>query len=215
MPKTPRLLRPGKCRFGQGGCRRCGFRDHRHRQDDAASATAVTGAEPEDPARRLAAQGDPDSPGVFYVTADPWGNNEQNAQIFIHGFNYQQLGYTLRRAAAGHQNYGNYNGLAPQRAVISENAGRAVVSTGAGDLDGFDQQSGWRDRNLHVRSQGQSGLDVAETIGSYGTSRTYARVDEAGPRRKPAPISRVCAPAGPGMGFQWIQAVGSQCQAGP
>jgi hypothetical protein len=95
MPKTPRLLRPGKCRFGQGGCRRCGFRDHRHRQDDAASATAVTGAEPEDPARRLAAQGDPDSPGVFYVTADPWGNNEQNAQIFIHGFNYQQLGYTL------------------------------------------------------------------------------------------------------------------------
>jgi outer membrane receptor protein involved in Fe transport len=25
-------------------------------------------------------------PGVLYVTADPWGNNEQNAQMFVHGF---------------------------------------------------------------------------------------------------------------------------------
>ena len=73
-------------------------------------------------------------PGVLYITADPWGNNEQNAQIFIHGFNFQQLGYTLDGVPLGDQNYGNYNGLSPQRAVISELVGRAVVSTGAGDL---------------------------------------------------------------------------------
>lgn len=73
-------------------------------------------------------------PGVLYITADPWGNNEQNAQIFIHGFNFQQLGYTMDGLPLGDQNYGNYNGLSPQRAVISENVGRVVVTTGAGDL---------------------------------------------------------------------------------
>ena len=31
-------------------------------------------------------------PGVLYITADPWGNNEQNAQIFVHGFAGNQLG---------------------------------------------------------------------------------------------------------------------------
>ncbi|WP_375380275.1 TonB-dependent receptor plug domain-containing protein, partial [uncultured Sphingomonas sp.] len=34
-------------------------------------------------------------PGVTFLTADPWGNNEQNISLFIHGFNQQQLGYTL------------------------------------------------------------------------------------------------------------------------
>ena len=50
-------------------------------------------------------------PGVLYITADPWGTNEQNAQIFIHGFNFQQLGYTMDGIPLGDQNYGNYNGL--------------------------------------------------------------------------------------------------------
>jgi outer membrane receptor protein involved in Fe transport len=73
-------------------------------------------------------------PGVLYITADPWGNNEQNAQIFIHGFAFNQLGYTMDGIPLGDQSYGNYNGLSPQRAVTSENVGRVVVTTGAGDL---------------------------------------------------------------------------------
>jgi hypothetical protein len=70
-------------------------------------------------------------PGVLYITADPWGNNEQNAQLFIHGFSVSQLGYTMDGVPLGDQNYGNFNGLSPQRAVISENVGRTVVATGA------------------------------------------------------------------------------------
>jgi len=58
-------------------------------------------------------------PGVLYITADPWGYNEQNAQIFIHGFAANQLGYTMDGVPLGDQSYGNYNGLSPQRAVIS------------------------------------------------------------------------------------------------
>jgi iron complex outermembrane recepter protein len=73
-------------------------------------------------------------PGVLYITADPWGNNEQNAQIFIHGFAANQLGYTMDGIPLGDQSYGNYNGLSPQRALISENVGRVVVATGAGEL---------------------------------------------------------------------------------
>jgi iron complex outermembrane receptor protein len=73
-------------------------------------------------------------PGVSFQTADPWGNNEQNLSLFIHGFNGQQLGYTMDGVPLGDQQYGNYNGLSPQRAVISENVGSVILSSGAGDL---------------------------------------------------------------------------------
>ena len=40
-------------------------------------------------------------PGVLFETADPWGNNEQNEALFVHGFSTQQLGYTMDNVAAG------------------------------------------------------------------------------------------------------------------
>jgi hypothetical protein len=117
-------------------------------------------------------------PGVLYISADPWGNNEQNAQIFIHGFNYQQLGYTLDGLPLGDQNYGNYNGLSPQRAVISEAVGRVVVSTGAGDLGTASTSNlGGAIETFTADPKAKLGLDLAETVGSYGTSRTYGRLD--------------------------------------
>ena len=72
--------------------------------------------------------------GVNFQSADPWGNNEQNFSLFIHGFSAQQLGYTLDGVPLGDQQYGNYNGLSPQRAVISENLRNVRLSSGAGDL---------------------------------------------------------------------------------
>ncbi|HEV7813699.1 MAG TPA: Plug domain-containing protein, partial [Janthinobacterium sp.] len=47
-------------------------------------------------------------PGVSFQTADPWGNNEQNLSLFVHGFNGQQLGYTMDGVPLGDQQYGNY-----------------------------------------------------------------------------------------------------------
>src|SRR5450830_1111464 len=73
-------------------------------------------------------------PGVSFQTADPWGNNEQNLSLFVHGFSGQQLGYTMDGVPLGDQQYGNYNGLSPQRAVISENVRSVVLSSGAGDV---------------------------------------------------------------------------------
>lgn len=117
-------------------------------------------------------------PGVLYISSDPWGNNEQNAQIFIHGFNFQQLGYTMDGVPLGDQNYGNYNGLSPQRAVISENVGRIVVTTGAGDLGTPSTSNlGGTIDTFSANPLPRLGAQVDETLGSYGTSRTYARID--------------------------------------
>lgn len=117
-------------------------------------------------------------PGVLYITADPWGNNEQNAQIFIHGFNYQQLGYTMDGIPLGDQNYGNYNGLSPQRAVISEDVGRVVVTTGAGDLGTPSTSNlGGTVETFSSDPRQTLGAQVNQTFGSYKTSRTYVRLD--------------------------------------
>jgi iron complex outermembrane receptor protein len=117
-------------------------------------------------------------PGVTYLTADPWGNNEQNISLFIHGFNQQQLGYTLDGVPLGDQQYGNYNGLSPQRAIISENVGRVTLATGAGDLGtpSTSNLGGTIDTFSSDPTQ-EFGLNLAQTLGSYGTQRTFARMD--------------------------------------
>ncbi len=117
-------------------------------------------------------------PGVLYITADPWGNNEQNAQTFIHGFNYQQLGYTMDGVPLGDQSYGNYNGLSPERAVISENVGRVVVTTGAGDLaTASNSNLGGTIETFSSDPSKQFGVTASQTVGSYDTSRSYVRID--------------------------------------
>ena len=117
-------------------------------------------------------------PGVLYITADPWGNNEQNAQIFIHGFNFQQLGYTMDGIPLGDQNYGNYNGLSPQRAVISENVARVVVSAGAGDLATASTNNlGGTIETFSADPGAERALLVNQTVGSNQTSRTFLRAD--------------------------------------
>ncbi|WP_242124278.1 TonB-dependent receptor [Sphingobium sp. Sx8-8] len=117
-------------------------------------------------------------PGVMYVTADPWGNNEQNASLFIHGFSGQQLGHTLDGVPLGDQSYGNFNGLSPQRAIISENVGSVVVATGAAEL-GIASTSnlGGGIENFSSDPREQMGAQINQTLGSYDTSRTFLRLD--------------------------------------
>ena len=117
-------------------------------------------------------------PGVLYITADPWGYNEQNAQIFIHGFAGNQLGYTMDGVPLGDQSYGNYNGLSPQRAVISENVGRVVVSTGAGDLaTPSNSNLGGTVETFSSAPLDKFGIQASQTVGSYDTQRSFVRID--------------------------------------
>jgi outer membrane receptor protein involved in Fe transport len=117
-------------------------------------------------------------PGVTFLTADPWGNNEQNISLFIHGFNQQQLGYTLDGVPLGDQNYGNFNGLSPQRAIISENVGRVTLASGAGDLGTASTSNlGGTIDTFSSDPKAERGAIVSQTFGSYSTFRTYGRVD--------------------------------------
>jgi hypothetical protein len=117
-------------------------------------------------------------PGVSFQTADPWGNNEQNLSLFIHGFNGQQLGYTMDGVPLGDQQYGNYNGLAPQRALTSENVRSVVLSTGAGDLGtpSTSNLGGTIETYSRDPSAGRN-VNVQQTLGSHGTTRTFVRFD--------------------------------------
>jgi iron complex outermembrane recepter protein len=117
-------------------------------------------------------------PGVLYVTADPWGNNEQNTSLFIHGFNGQQLGYTLDGVPLGDQSYGNYNGLSPQRAVISEVVGKVILSSGAGSLGTASTSNlGGAVETFTNDPRAEFGGQFNQTLGSYDTSRTFVRLD--------------------------------------
>jgi iron complex outermembrane receptor protein len=117
-------------------------------------------------------------PGVVYETADPWGNNEQNESLVIHGFTTQQLGYTVDGVPLGDQQYGNYNGLSPSRALSSENVARVSLSSGAGSLGvaSTSNLGGAIETFSSDPSQTQAG-DARETLGSYDTTRTFLRYD--------------------------------------
>ncbi|HXH15808.1 MAG TPA: TonB-dependent receptor plug domain-containing protein [Sphingomonas sp.] len=117
-------------------------------------------------------------PGVTFLTADPWGNNEQNISLFVHGFNAQQLGYTLDGLPLGDQNYGNYNGLSPQRAIISENVSRVTLASGAGDLGTASTSNlGGTIDTFSSDPRKDVGVQVDQTLGSHSTSRLFARID--------------------------------------
>ena len=117
-------------------------------------------------------------PGVTYLTADPWGNNEQNISLFIHGFNAQQLGYTLDGVPLGDQQYGNFNGLSPQRAIISENVGQVTLASGAGDLGTASTSNlGGTIDTFSSDPKPVFGATLNQTFGSYDAYRTYARID--------------------------------------
>ena len=117
-------------------------------------------------------------PGVLYETADPWGNNEQNESLFVHGFNTQQLGYTMDGVPLGDQQYGNYNGLSVSRALTSENTAKVVLSSGAGALGVASTSNlGGAIETFSSDPAKAFGVDVRETLGSYDTNRTFLRLD--------------------------------------
>ncbi|UTY58375.1 TonB-dependent receptor [Massilia sp. erpn] len=117
-------------------------------------------------------------PGVSFQTADPWGNNEQNLSLFIHGFSGQQLGYTMDGVPLGDQQYGNYNGLSPQRAVTSENVRSVILSSGAGDLATASTSNlGGTIETFSSDPSSKQGFSAQQTVGSHRTSRTFVRYD--------------------------------------
>jgi len=117
-------------------------------------------------------------PGVVFQTADPWGNDEQNEEVFVHGFSTQQLGYTMDGVPLGDQQYGNYNGLSPSRAVTSENVSKVILSSGAGALGVASTSNlGGAIETFSSDPKSRLGGTLEQVVGSYETTRTFARFD--------------------------------------
>ena len=117
-------------------------------------------------------------PGVLFETSDPVGNNEQNESIFVHGFSTQQLGYTMDDVPLGDQQYGNYNGLSPSRAVTSENVNRVVLESGAGSLGVASTSNlGGAIKTYSGDPLKERNIDIRQTFGSYDAFRTFGRFD--------------------------------------
>ena len=117
-------------------------------------------------------------PGVVFETADPWGNNEQNEALFVHGFSTQQLGYTMDGVPLGDQQYGNYNGLSVSRAITSENVERVNLSSGAGSLGVASTSNlGGAIETFSRDPSATREINLRETLGSYETTRTFLRAD--------------------------------------
>ncbi len=117
-------------------------------------------------------------PGVVFETADPWGNNEQNEVLFVHGFSTQQLGYTMDGVPLGDQQYGNYNGLSVSRAITSENVGRVNLESGAGSLSVASTSNlGGAIETYSSDPIGHLASDARVTLGSYDAIRTFFRLD--------------------------------------
>jgi hypothetical protein len=117
-------------------------------------------------------------PGVLFETADPWGNNEQNEVLYVHGFSTQQLGYTMDGVPLGDQQYGNYNGLSVSRAVTSENVSKVLLSSGAGNLGVASTSNlGGTIETFSVDPGSEMGGRLDQTVGSYMTTRTFLRLE--------------------------------------
>jgi hypothetical protein len=117
-------------------------------------------------------------PGVVFATADPWGNNEQNESLVVHGFTLQQLGFTMDGVPLGDQQYGNYNGLSVSRALTSENVSRVQFQSGAGSLGVASTSNlGGAIETFSLDPSSERGALANETVGSYYTSRTFLRLE--------------------------------------
>jgi hypothetical protein len=117
-------------------------------------------------------------PGVVFATADPWGNNEQNESLVVHGFTLQQLGFTMDGVPLGDQQYGNYNGLSSSRALTSENVSRVEFQSGAGSLGVASTSNlGGAIETFSRDPEQTAGAVINQTVGSYYTSRTFLRLE--------------------------------------
>ena len=117
-------------------------------------------------------------PGVVFESADALGAYEWSQQITLRGFNQNQLGYTMDGVPLGDLSYGNDNGLSIGRALQSENQGPATLAQGTGGLGlASTNNLGGTFQFTSIDPTDRYGADIAGTIGSANTWRTFGRIN--------------------------------------
>ena len=117
-------------------------------------------------------------PGVSAQSIDALGINEQSMSLQVRGFSTTHLGYTLDGVPLGDGAYNNYNGLTINRALISENLGRADLATGIAGL-GIASTSNLGGAVTYMTSDPHKdmGLALSQSFGSANALRTFVRFD--------------------------------------
>ena len=117
-------------------------------------------------------------PGVSFESSDALGAYEWSQQITVRGFNMNQLGYTLDGVPLGDLSYGNDDGLSIGRAVQVENNGPATLAQGTGSLGTASTNNlGGTFLFTTIDPTEKFGLDLAGSVGSSNTWRTFGRVN--------------------------------------
>ncbi|WP_373322929.1 TonB-dependent receptor plug domain-containing protein, partial [Komagataeibacter xylinus] len=117
-------------------------------------------------------------PGVMFTSSDPLGSYEWSQQIIIRGFDQSRLGFTMDGIPLGNLAYGNDNGLSIGRALQTENNGPASLAQGAGSVGvAASNDLGGALEFTSIDPSKKFGADVAGTVGSYGTWRTFGRIN--------------------------------------
>ncbi|WP_186807710.1 TonB-dependent receptor [Swaminathania salitolerans] len=117
-------------------------------------------------------------PGVMFTSSDPLGSYEWSQQIIIRGFGQNRLGFTMDGVPLGNLAYGNNNGLSIGRALQTENNGPSTLTQGAGALGvAASNDLGGALQFTSIDPTDKFGADVAGTIGSASTWRSFARVN--------------------------------------
>ncbi|MCQ8278986.1 TonB-dependent receptor [Acetobacteraceae bacterium KSS8] len=117
-------------------------------------------------------------PGVMFTSSDPLGSYEWSQQIIIRGFDQSRLGFTMDGVPLGNLAYGNDDGLSIGRALQTENNGPATLAQGAGAVSvAASNDLGGAVQFTSIDPTDAFGADVAGTVGSSGTYRTFLRVN--------------------------------------
>ncbi|MCE2563267.1 TonB-dependent receptor domain-containing protein [Komagataeibacter sp. FNDCF1] len=118
-------------------------------------------------------------PGIMFNSDDPQGTNTWSQQLYMHGFQQQEIGMTLDGMPLGEMTYRNYNGpSSPTTAISSENVDRIDVSQSAGAEDVASTNNlGGSLAYVSSTPKDKMGGKVTGGFGSYNNYHTFVRFD--------------------------------------
>ena len=117
-------------------------------------------------------------PGVSFSSTDPLGIDSFGTNLYVRGFFMNQLGVTVDGVPLNDQTYQAVGGMNLASAIIPDDVQSVRMSQGAGSVElpstntlGGTIQIGSTD------PEDRRGGKVSQTFGSYGSYRTYVRLD--------------------------------------
>ncbi|WP_246395799.1 TonB-dependent receptor [Gluconacetobacter tumulisoli] len=117
-------------------------------------------------------------PGVSFSSSDPLGLDTWGTSVYVRGFFQDSIGMTLDGIPLNDQSYSSVNGLNVANAWISDDIQSVETSQGAGGVDLPSNSSLGGTMRFHTSDpKDKVGGKVSQVFASYGTLRTYARVD--------------------------------------